>query len=111
MKKQFFPEVKKNFGFGCMRLPMGVGVNKISSVFTNQRLIKGCFQNIPWLKKKQMGSASVHLLFVYLCQNPRLAVTKSSYDILNQREEILKSERQYDIIKQMRFERRMKCPE
>ena len=43
MKKQFFPEVKKNFGFGCMRLPMGVGVNKISSAFTNQRLIKGCF--------------------------------------------------------------------
>lgn len=28
MKEQFFPEVKKNFGFGCMRLPMGVGVNK-----------------------------------------------------------------------------------
>ncbi len=26
MEKTFFDEVKKNFGFGCMRLPMGVGV-------------------------------------------------------------------------------------
>ena len=28
MERVFFEEVKKNFGFGCMRLPMGVGVNK-----------------------------------------------------------------------------------
>ncbi|MCR5144128.1 MAG: aldo/keto reductase [Lachnospiraceae bacterium] len=28
MGEKYFAEVKKNFGFGCMRLPMGVGVNK-----------------------------------------------------------------------------------
>lgn len=28
MENEFFVEVKRNFGFGCMRLPMGVGVNK-----------------------------------------------------------------------------------